>query len=77
MTILYLTEHDTKSYGVKIEVDEVVIVQKYKNIFDRGNNILCVKPLKKLLGKCDVTNMLKNLGSLDKSILVELLFYLK
>ena len=46
MPIISLTEHDTKSYGVKIEDDELVIVQKYRKIFDKENKILCVKPSK-------------------------------
>ena len=45
MPIVYLTEHDTKSYGVKIENIELVIVQKLKNIFVEKNNIILVKPL--------------------------------
>ena len=68
MPIVYVTEHDTKSYGVKIENNELVKVQKLKKLFDKENNLLCVKPLEKFLDKCDVTNMLIKLGSLDKSV---------
>ena len=45
MPIIFLTEHDTKSYGVKVENNGFVRVQKSKNIFNKENNILCVKPL--------------------------------
>ena len=45
MPIIFLIEQDTKSYGVKIENIELVIVQKLKKIFVKGNNILCVEPL--------------------------------
>ena len=68
MPIVYLTEHDTKSYGVKIENNELVKAQKFKNIFDQENNISCVRPLEKFLGKCNGTNMLIKLGSFDKSV---------
>ena len=40
MPIVYFTELDTKSHGVKIENNELVKVQKVKNIFDEENNIL-------------------------------------
>ena len=63
MTTINLTEHDTKSFGVKNEDDNPVIVQKIKKIFDKEKNILCVKSLKTILGKCDVTNMLIKIGS--------------
>ena len=77
MTILSLTERDTKSYGVKNENDELVIVQNFKNIFDRENNILCVKTSKLFLGKCDATNMLIKFGSLDKSVFSGVIILLK
>ena len=63
MTTIYLPELDTKSFGVKIEDDNAVIVQKIKKIFDEEKNILCVKSFKIFLGKCDVTNMLIKIGS--------------
>ena len=68
MPIIFLTKHDTKCYGVKIENNELVKVEKLTIIYDDGNNILCVKPLETFLGKCDVTNMLINIGRLDKSV---------
>ena len=43
MPIIHLTEQDTKSYGVKIENNELVEVQKFENIYDDENNIVCVK----------------------------------
>ena len=77
MPIIFLTTHDTKTYGVKIENKEVVKVQKCKNLYNDENIILCVKPLEKFLGKFDVTNMLKNLGNLENQFLVEIIFHLK
>ena len=46
MPLIYLIENDTKSNEVKIENIELNIVQKFTKIFDKRNNILCVKPLK-------------------------------
>ena len=77
MPTIYLTTHDTKSFGVKIENKEVVKVQKFENLYNDENNILCVKPSEKVLGKCDVTNMLIKLGNLDKSIFSGSTFLLK
>ena len=45
MPILYLTEHDTISYAVKIENNELVIIQKFKKNSNKENYILCVKLL--------------------------------
>ena len=69
MPVISLTEYDTKCYGVKIENKDLVKVQKYKNVFDNENNILCVKPLEKFWGKCDVCNMLSKEGVLDKAVI--------
>ena len=68
MLLIYLTEHGTEPYGVKIEKFELVKIQKLKIIYKDEKNILCVKPLETFLGKCDVTKMLIKLGSLDKSV---------
>ena len=46
MPFIYLTEHDKKSYGVKIENNELVKVQKFEKIYDNENNIVFVKPWK-------------------------------
>ena len=68
MTTVYSTEHDTKSYGVKIENIELVKVQKFKIISDKENNILCVKPSEIFLGRYNVINMLVKSGNLEKSL---------
>ena len=57
MTNINLTQHDTKSYGVKIENNDLIKVKTSKNFFDEGNNILCVKPLEIFLGNCNVINI--------------------
>ena len=45
MPVISLTKYDTICYGVIIENNDLVKVQKLKNIYDNENNILCVKPL--------------------------------
>ena len=63
-----LIEYETECYGMKIENNYLIKVQKFKNNYDNENKILCVKPLETFLGKCDVCNMLSRVGTLDKSI---------
>ena len=65
MPVIILTEYDTKYYGVKFENEDLLKVQKFKNIYDTKNNILCVKPLERFFGKCDVSDMLTRAGVLD------------
>ena len=43
MTVIYLTEHNTRCYGVTVQNNECVRVQKFENVSDDENNILCVK----------------------------------
>ena len=45
MTILYLTEHNTKCYGVTFQSIGWIKVQKFEDISDDENNIYCAKPL--------------------------------
>ena len=50
MTDIYLTEHNTRCYGVTFENIGYVKVQKFKDISNDENNIFCVKPLETILG---------------------------
>ena len=43
MPVKSSTVYDTKCYGVIIENDDLVEVQKFKNIYDEQKNILCIK----------------------------------
>ena len=69
MPVISLTEYDTKCYGVKIENNDLVKVQKFENVFDNENSILCVKLSEKFFGKCDVSDMLPRAGVLEKLLL--------
>ena len=68
MPVISLTEYDSKCYGVKIENNDLVKSQKFKNIYDNENNIIGVTPLETFLGKCDVCNMSRVRVS-DKSVI--------
>ena len=55
MTLKYLVEFNAKCYAVTFETNQCVEVQKIKDISNDENNILYMKPLKKILEKkmCD------------------------
>ena len=44
MTVIYLTEHNTKCYGVTFKNNECVKVQKFEDISNDENTILNIKP---------------------------------
>ena len=46
MTVIYLTEYNTKCYGVTFQNNECIKVQEFKDISNDENNILYIKPLK-------------------------------
>ena len=46
----------------------LVEVKKLNIIYDDEKNMLCVKPLKIFLGKCDVRNMLLRIGALEEAL---------
>ena len=45
MTILYVTESITKCYGVTFQNNGWIEVQKFQDISDDKNTIVCVNPL--------------------------------
>ena len=58
MTIIYVTENNTKCYGVTYQNKVWVKVQKLKDISDEQNIIYEVNPIEIFLGKsqlCDMT----------------------
>ena len=68
MTVLYLTEYNTRCYGVAFQNNGWIKVQKFEDISDDEYNIYCVKPLETFLGKgeaCDLTLMS---GAFDKPV---------
>ena len=52
MTVIYLTEHNTRCYGVTLQNNGFVKVQKFEDISNYENNLLYVKPLEAFLGEC-------------------------
>ena len=66
MTIIYLTEHNTRCYIVGFQNNGCVSVQNFGSISDDENNIYCVKPLETFLGKSEVCNRTLMSGAFDK-----------
>ena len=66
MTVMYLTEYNCKRYAETFENDGCVRVQKFEDILDYEKNILCVKPLRTILGKSEICEMTKVSGVYDK-----------
>ena len=54
MTIIFLTENNTKSYRVTFQNKRWIKVQKFGDISADENNIYCVKPLEIFLGNSEV-----------------------
>ena len=68
MTVVYLTEYNTESYGVTFQKIEFVKVRKFKGISNDKNKILCVNPLRLFLGKSEIFDMTAKSGAFDKSV---------
>ena len=68
MTVTYLTEYNTRCFGVAFEKNGCIKIQNFKDISDHENKIFCVKPLEKLLGKSESCVMTAMSGSFDKSV---------
>ena len=69
MTVIYLTEYNTKCYGVSFQNIEYIQVQKFKNISNDENNIFYRKPLKTISSKSKLCDMTLMPGALDKLVL--------
>ena len=60
MTVIYLTEYNTRCYLVSFQNNGCVRVQKFGDKSDDESIIYCVKPLETFLGKsaaCDMRLM--------------------
>ena len=68
MTIIYLAEYNTRCYGVVIQNNGWVKVQKLEEISGDENSVYCVKPLETCLGKSEVCDMTIFSGALDKFV---------
>ena len=68
MMVLYLTEYNSKCYGVNFENNGCIKIQKLEDVSDHENNIFCVKALEKVLGKIEVCDTTLMSGAFDKSV---------
>ena len=68
MTIIYITENNTKRYGVTIQNIGFVKVQKFEDISNDENTIYSVNPMRIILGKNQVCNMTMFSGAFDKKV---------
>ena len=65
MTIIYITEHNTKCYGVTFKNNEV---QKFEDISNDGSTILNIKPIETFLGKSQAYVMTPMSGAFDRMV---------
>ena len=68
MTILYITENNSKRYRVTFQNNGYVKVQKFEDISNDETTIYSVKPMKTFLGKSQVCNMTMFSGAFDKKV---------
>ena len=68
MTVKFLTEYNTRCYGVTFQNIERTNVQKFEDSSNQGNNIFCVKSLQIFLGKSKVCDMTVTSEAFDKSV---------
>ena len=50
MTVIYLTEYNSRCYGVTFENNGCIKIQKFEDISDDEKIIYCVKPLETFFG---------------------------
>ena len=68
MTIIYITEINTKLYGVTFQNNGCVKVQNFGDISNDENTIYSVKPMRIFLRKSQVCNMTMFSGAFDKKV---------
>ena len=68
MTIIYITENNTKRYGITFKNNGCIKVQKFEDISNDENTIYCVKPIEIFLGKNQLCNMTMFSGASDKKV---------
>ena len=66
MTIIYVTENNCKRYGVTLQNNAYVKVQKFEDVLNNENNIYHVKPMKIFVGKSQLCDMTVFSGALKK-----------
>ena len=68
MTVVYLTEYNTRCYIVSFRNNGYIKVQKIGDMTNDENNIFCVKPLEIFLGKSQICDMTLMSSTLDKTV---------
>ena len=68
MTIIYITENNTKCLAVTFKNNGLVKVQKFQDVSDDKNIIYEVNPMKSFIGKSHLCNMTKFSGAEDREV---------
>ena len=68
MTIIYVTEINTKCYGLTFQNNGWIRVQKFEDISDDKNTIYCVKPFEIFLGKSESCMMTAFSGAFTEPV---------
>ena len=68
MTIIYITENNTKRYGVTFHNNGYVKVRKFEDISNDENTLYSVKPMSIFLAKSRVCKMTMSSGAFDKKV---------
>ena len=77
MTVVYITEHNCRCYGVTFQNTGCTKVQKFKNVSNHEKNILYIKHSQNFLGKSEVCDMNLMSRVSEESVFDGKLFYLK
>ena len=69
MTIIYVTENNTKCLAVTFQNDGIIRVQKLEDVSDDENNIIYkVNPINRFIGKSLCCDMTEYSGALDNKV---------
>ena len=68
MTIIYVTEYNTRCYGVTFQTKEWVRVQKLEDVGDDKNFIYEVNPVETFVGKSQLCDMTEFSGAKDTEV---------
>ena len=68
MTIIYLTENNTKRLAVTFKNNGFVRVQIFEDVSNDKNNIYEVNPMETFIGKSELCNMTEFSGAEDKEV---------
>ena len=68
MTVIYVTEYDTREYAVTLQNNKRKKIQKFEDISDDNHVIYSVHPLEIFVGKSEVCDMTEMSGARDRSV---------